>query len=262
MNPPRLALRLLGGFALVRDEAPCRLAYEKGRALLAYLAAEPGRVHSRESLATLFWPDKDHEAALTNLRQVLHNLRQTLNAANPVAPLLQVDHVSIRLDPASGLEVDTAEFFAPAPACPAAPCPSHCDPCCAQMETLAVRYRGEFMAGFLLPECPDFEEWLQVRREALHLRAITLLARLSDCHDRAGAYAKSLPFALRFLELEPWNEVGLRRAMRLFALNGQGDAALAQYETCCRVLKRELGVLPSEETFALAERIRNGGFPF
>jgi class 3 adenylate cyclase len=126
------------------------------------------------------------------------------------------------------------------------------------METLAGLYRGEFMAGFSLPECPIFEEWLHIQREALHLRAIALLARLSDCHERMDAYAKALPFALRFLEMEPWNEDGLRRAMRLYALNGQREAALAQYETCCRALKRDLGVLPSEETFALAERIRCG----
>lgn len=37
----------------------------------------------------------------------------------------------------------------------------------------------------------------------------------------AHAYAKSLPFALRFLELKPWNGEGLRRVMRLFD-TGQG----------------------------------------
>jgi len=259
MNPSaRLSLRMLGGFELNSDAETCKLAYEKGRALLAYLAAEPGRAHSRESLAAMFWPDMIREAALTNFRQVLHDLRHTLNAAGLVIPPLQVGREIIRLDPSSDLVIDAAEFFAPVPACPAMPCPAYCDTCLARMETLAGCYRGEFLAGFSLPECPDFEEWLQIRREALHLRAIALLARLSDCHDRAGAHAKSLPFALRFLELEPWNEKGLRRAMRLFALNGQGATALAQYETCCRVLKRELGVLPSEETLVLAERIRCG----
>ncbi len=259
MNPSaRLSLRVLGGFALDRNAQPCELAYGKGRALLAYLAAEPGRARSRATLAAMFWPDLTRAAALTNLRQVLHDLRQTLNAANLVAPLLQVDREFIRLDPVAGLEIDAAEFAAPATACPATPCPAYCAPCLLQMEILAARYRGEFMAGFSLPECLDFEEWLQVQREALHLCALGLLARLADCHERMGAYARSLPFALRFLELEPWNEECLRRVMRLYAMNGRHVAALAQYETCCRALKRELGVLPSEETYALAECIRRG----
>ena len=63
-------------------------------------------------------------------------------------------------------------------------------------------------------------------------------------------------FARRFLGLEPWNEEGLRRAMRLFALNGQRASALGAYETCRLALKKELGILPSEETTALAESIR------
>jgi len=257
----RSSLYLLGGFALERNARPCELAYEKGRALLAYLAAEPGRAHPRATLAAMFWPDLAREAALTNLRQVLQDLRRALNAADLGAPLLQVDRESIRLDPLAGMEIDAAAFSTPAPTCPATPGSAHCAPCLVQMETLAARYRGEFMAGFSLPECRDFEEWLQVQREALHLRVLGLLARLADCHERMGAYAKSLPFALRFLELEPWNEEGLRRAMWLFVLNGQHATALAQYETCCRALKRELGVLPSAETQALATRIRRGELP-
>ncbi|MDP1734110.1 MAG: AAA family ATPase [Sulfuritalea sp.] len=256
--PPRLALGLLGGFSLERDVQPCKLAYEKGRALLAYLAMDPHREHSRAALAAMFWPDLAREAALSNLRLVLHNLRHTLNAANLAAPLLQIDRESVRLDPAAGLEVDVTEFSAAAPTCPATPCAQYCDPCLARMEVLASHYRGEFMAGFSLPDCPDFEEWLQVQRESLHLHALGRLARLSDCHERAGTYDKSLRFALRYQELEPWSEEGLRRVMRLFALNGQRANALAQYEACCRALRTELGVLPSEETHALAERIRHG----
>ena len=44
--------------------------------------------------------------------------------------------------------------------------------------------------------------------------------------------------------------------MRLFALDGQGGAALAQYDACCGSLKKELGILPSEKIRNLAERIR------
>jgi DNA-binding SARP family transcriptional activator/predicted ATPase len=257
-RPPRLKLRLLGAFSLERDGQPCLLSYEKGRALLSYLAMTPGRAISRASLATMLWPELVRETALANLRQVLHDLRQTLNEAGAKAPPLQVDREAIRLDPVADLEIDVLQFSAPATACPAIPCPEYCDPCLEQMERLAGSYRGEFMAEFSLPECPDFEEWLQVQREALHLRALALLTRLAECHERNKAYAGALPFALRFLELEPWSEEGLRRTMRLFALNGQRSDALAQYETSCRVLKRELGVLPSDETMALEALIRRG----
>lgn len=255
--PSPHALRLLGGFALECDGQPTDLAYAKGRALLAYLAAEPGRTHARASLAALFWPDLARPAALANLRLVLHDLRQALNPPQQGAPL-QVGREFIRLTETATLQIDVAEFSAPAPVCPVTPCAAHCEPCMAQMEALAERFRGEFMAGFSLPECRNFEAWMQSQREALHLRALVLLARLADCHERFGNCAKSLPFALRFLALEPWNEEGLRRAMRLLAFNGQRSTALATYESCCATLKAELGLLPCVETRVLAEHIRRG----
>ncbi len=254
---PRLALRLLGGFALDRDGNPSKIAYEKGRGLLAYLAMESGN-HARTTLAAMLWPNLARDAALSNLRLVLHNLRQALATPFPERPTLHIDRENVRLDPMPCLQIDVADFSAPDPTCLTPPGPEVCTPCLGHMQVLATRYRGEFMAGFSLPDCPDFEEWLQFRREALHLRALTLLARLADCHERMGAYAESIPFALRFLELAPWNEEGMRRSMRLFALNGQQAAALTQFDAGRRVLKRDLGVLPSEATRDLAERIRLG----
>ena len=254
--PPRLTLRVLGGFNLERDTQPCDLAYEKGRALLGYLAAEPARAHSRRTLATMLWPDLERKAALTNLRQVLQNLRQAINIEGRVDHPLQVSRESIWLCPSADLEIDLAEFSAPSSVCPATLCPADCSPCLAQMEALAGRYQGEFMAGFSLVESPEYEEWLRVHREALHLRILMLLARLSECQENFGAYGKSLSFAQRFLGLDPWNEDGLRRVMRLFALNGQRASAIRAYTTCCQELKNELGILPAEETRALLERIR------
>ena len=255
---PRLVLRLLGGFVLERDGISCKIAYEKGRGLLAYLALEPGRTHQRTALAAMFWPDLTRDAALSNLRLVLHNLRQTLASPGIDSPVLHVDRENVRLATVAAFGIDTVDFFVPDPKCPSPPALAICTPCLGHMEHIAGQYRGEFMAGFSLPDCPDFEAWLQVRREAAHMRALTLLARLAECHERMGNYAQSLPFALRFLELEPWNEDGLRRAMRLYALNGQQAAALAQCETSCRALKRDLGIAPSAETRALAARIREG----
>ena len=70
----RLALSLLGGFRVLLDGEPVTtFAYDKVRALLAYLAVESNRrrpdpvAHRRESLAGLLWPDWPERAARTNL---------------------------------------------------------------------------------------------------------------------------------------------------------------------------------------------------
>lgn len=259
MHPPsKFTLRLLGGFALLRDDRPRELAYEKGRMLMAYLAAEPGRGRPRKGLAALFWPELPDEAALANLRQVLHDLRHALKADSAAPPVLHADRDIVRLDPGAGLEIDVAEFSAPTAACPALRVPSHCRACLGQMEARAVRYRGEFMAECAPPGSGDLDAWLQVQREELHLRALALLNRLADCHERFGDHGKALPYALRFRQLEPWNEAGLRRVMRLLAQNGRRAAALAAYDACRESLNEEFGMPPDTDTQALAERIRRG----
>lgn len=259
MHPPsQLTLRLLGGFALLRDGRPCEPAYEKGRMLLAYLAAEPGRGRPRKSLAALFWPELPDEAALANLRQVLHDLRHVLKADGAVPPFLHADRDIVRLDPGAGLEIDVSEFSAPAVACPALRVPAHCRACLEQMETRAARYRGDFMAECAPPGSGDLDTWLQVQREEMHLRAMALLNRLADCHERFGDHDKALSCARRFRQLEPWNEAGLRRMMRLLAQDGRRTAALAAYDACRESLNEEFGMPPDTDTQALAERIRRG----
>jgi len=257
----RLSLLLLGPFALIRDGQPRELAYEKGRALLAFLAAEPGRSHPRAFLATLLWPALARTTALANLRQVLHNLRPIINGSDPATTALKVSRDAVSLHSDVGLAIDAVQFLADTPACTTVASPGFCAACLTDMEAHTGLYRGEFLESLSLPDCLDFEDWLQTQREALLQRALGRLTLVSDCHERAGANAKSLPFAQRLLELDPWNEPGLRRVMRLLAVTGQRDAALAKYEKWCRVVKEELGLSPSDETLALSDSIRKNERP-
>lgn len=253
---PRLSLRLLGAMALERDGQPCELAYEKGRALLAYLAAEPQRPRTRESLAATFWPDLARETALTNLRQVLHDLRKVLNAASPDTQVLQTNRETVQLNLDAGLDVDLTVFSLPS--CKDSACLTDCPPCLLRMEALVQCYRGPFLADCTLPGCPDFESWLQIQREELHVRMLGLLARLSDCHEQGSDVQKALQFALSLHQHEPWNDAGLLRVMRLHTCSGRRGAALEAYEAHCRALKAELGVSPSTATRKLAESLRSG----
>lgn len=252
-----VCLRLFGGFTLDRPGTEGDgLSYEKARALLAYVAVESNVAHSRRTLAALFWPDHAPTAALANLRLVLLNLRQTLDAAD--LPLLLVDRDAVRFEPGALPRVDTACFSAALAMVGSAADQTADDAMLRELEVAAELYRGQFLAGFTLPECPDFETWLQLRREGWHRDALSLFARIADSHEARLNHVAALAFGVRYLELAPWNEDAHRRVMRLLALNGQPGGALAQYENCSRILRSELGVLPGEATRQLAEQIRKG----
>lgn len=269
-EPPLLSLRLLGGFEATHPRLPvaaCHIGYEKGRALLAYLAVEQQEPHSRQKLAEIFWPELPLEAARNNLRLVLMDLRQKLEGkaeedqgARP-ASVFAADRQTVRFSMDADVCVDVARFTSEvSPVCATQAALEYCATRCklyiSRVEQMVNLYQGELLAGFTLPECPEFEGWLQLKRASLHQRALSLLEQLAQLHDSQARYAQALPFALRLVNLEPLNEVGQRSAMRLLVLNGRKAAALAQFEACGRLLEQELGVAPDRETQQLAELIR------
>src|SRR6187200_387772 len=75
----RMELTLIGGFE-VRVSSGGRIALPtaKSRALLAYLAVPPGRMHLREKLATLLWGDVPDARARDSLRHAVSGLRHAL----------------------------------------------------------------------------------------------------------------------------------------------------------------------------------------
>ena len=257
----RLALALLGPVQIMLAGQPVGgITYNKARALPAYLAVEAGRSHQRDALAALLWPDMPDEAARHNLRQALANLRTAIGDASATPPFLHITRDSIQFNTGSDDDLDVAAFTALLAACAihAHRRLERCRSCAARMEQALSLYHGDFLAGFSVGDSAPFEEWQLQQRERLHQQALDALVRLADYHERRGDDELARRYAQRQIELDPWREEAHRQLMRLLARGNQRSAALAQYETCRRILARDLGVEPEAETTALYERIRDG----
>lgn len=238
------ALSLLGAFELTRDDAPVsRFHSDKVRALLAYLATESDRPHARASLAALLWPEQADAAALRNLSQTLVRMREVLGPGDP-APL-QITWQAIQWLPAAA-SVDVAQFAQLARSDDVA-----------DLARAAELYRGEFMAGFALPGCEAFEEWLLLTREQLQQQALAALAALAGKLLAGSDWGGAAAAARRQIELDRWREDAHRQLMRALASGGDRAAALAAYARCEQVLHGDLGIAPDAETRALAEHIQS-----
>jgi WD40 repeat protein/DNA-binding SARP family transcriptional activator len=268
----QLTLTFLGSFTVTADGHPIpHFATDKVRALLVYLALEAGQPHSRPALAALLWPEVANKYALHNLRNTLHRLRQSLDKAWPdlSEQLLTITRQTIQfqpdLSPASGLTLtlDVTTFQTLLAASQAHPHPrlADCSRCLAQLAQAMNLYRGELLAGFGLADAPPFEEWLTLRREMLQQQALMALKSLADAYETQAAYDQAFSFAQRLLQLDTYREDTHRQLMRLLALRGLPDQALAQYESCRQLLREELGVEPAAETDLLREQIRQGKRP-
>src|SRR5690554_3980509 len=255
-SAPKIEIYLLGEMQVTIGGASLSgKRYAKVLALLAYLAVEAGRRHSREALADLLWPALGADEARTNLRQALYYLRRALGDTN----FLRADRTTVGVSEDS-YWLDLRAFLETDNTCP--DCTADQPPCSACLQTMARRmtlYRGEFLAGLTVEEVPEFEEWRGKQRERLHCEALGLLERLRAGHEQRGELEQALTYARRYTLLEPWDEEGQRQLMALLARNGQKGAALAQYESCREILARDLGLEPEAATYSLMERIRNDG---
>jgi len=230
----------------------------KVRALLAYLVVENDRPHSRDALTGLFWPESPDQLARGSLRAALANLRKVIRDKLAHPPYLEIDVQSIRFNPECDYWLDLEVFqdlitdtF------------SEEDPAAykSRMNRLeqAVKlcHRG-FLEGLYLEDCHEFDEWILVKREQINKSLSESLHALMQMHEYFGDYQSARLYAQRQLELEPWDEQAHRQLMYFLARSGRRTAALAQYETCRRLLAEELNVEPSLETIQLVGQIQEG----
>lgn len=242
-----LSISLLGTFQVTRGNQPVvDFDSNKVRGLLAYLAVEADRPHTREALSALLWPDWPQDSALDSLRNALANLRRAIGDREAVPPHLLITRESIQFNTASDFWLDVAEFENANPRGLGNP-----------WGLEAKLYRGPFLEGFSISDSAPFEEWLMLKREQLSQQALQMLRQLADDYEACGEYKLALEYARRQVALEPWLETAHRQVMRILALTGQRSQAMAQYETCQRLLKDELGLEPANETTRLYEVIKN-----
>ncbi|MEZ4861575.1 MAG: BTAD domain-containing putative transcriptional regulator [Caldilineaceae bacterium] len=244
---PLLKLYLLGSPHLGLDEEAVSIGRKKALALLCYLAIK-GEPQRRDALAALLWPETGQSQARAALSRHLTELRKLIGGRRVTA-----DRETVGLT--SDLWLDITHFQRDiADLDPA-------DPAATVALTQAVDlYRGDFMSGFTLPDCPDFDEWQFFQREELRQQFATALSHLIAIHCTRKDCAAALPHARRLLALDPLNEAAHRQVMELYARTGQQSAALRQYQLCVEVMDEEFGASPAAETTALYARIRGGEF--
>jgi WD40 repeat protein/DNA-binding SARP family transcriptional activator len=246
----RVEIFTLGGVRILRGgEAVAELTNRKAEALLIYLASTR-RVQSREVLADLLWDEHTQTQSLGYLRVALSDLRKSLGgdlisgrgsvALNPSIPLwldaLQLEDCLKVVHQQGQVTAETA----------------------GQVEQALELYQGDFLEGFHVSDCRGFEEWRVRERERLHHLAVDGLYELVAYELERQECQLGLAHAARLMELDPLMEAAHRQMMRLLVGCGQRSAALAQYETCQRLLREELGVEPEAETVELYEQIRLG----
>jgi DNA-binding SARP family transcriptional activator/pimeloyl-ACP methyl ester carboxylesterase len=247
-----LKLFLFGPPRVELDGAPVDIQRRKALALLVYLAVS-GQAHSRDSLATLFWPELDQQRGRAYLRRDLAALNTSLPGA-----WFSADRETVELNHEAGLWLDIEQFQGLLATCrkhdhaPKNVCPE----CIPLLTEAAALYTGDFLAGFTLRDSPEFDEWQFFQTESLRQELATVLARLVQGLNSQGKADAAIPYARRWVALDPLHEPAQRQLIQAYDQAGQPTAGLRQYEEYVKLLEEELGLPPEEETTTLYEAIK------
>ncbi|MES2306798.1 MAG: AAA family ATPase [Gemmatimonadota bacterium] len=198
---PPFQLITLGRLALLdhegRDLLPRDVA--KPLALLAYLAAAPGRRCSRERLVDLFWGDSALEQGRASLRQVVYRLREVLGDA-----ALANDGTDLRLT--QELHTDRDSFL------------------CAleqgQLEPALALYQGAYVTQFVSRGTSQFEQWRDQEQDRLHDLFTNTVDVAGERALAAGHAAEASALARRVLDDYPLDERGWRLRLQAEQLAG------------------------------------------
>jgi len=186
----------------------------------------------------LFWPDSEPTAAATNLRSLVHGIRQALQELGGEGLLIS-DRDSISLDASANIWVDADVFDEVVAKARLADDPVPL------LETASELYKGDFLADDV------FEDWASERREALRLIWEDVQFQLAQRYEQRGEQESALARLLAVLLVDRCNERAGQEAMRLLIDLGRRPEALRVFNALQVALQDDLGVTPSQRTLEL-----------
>ncbi|HEX9116013.1 MAG TPA: AAA family ATPase, partial [Anaerolineae bacterium] len=236
--PPQLQVWLLGEFRLLYGSVPVTsVNTPRLQALLAYLLLHREAPQPRRHLAFLFWSDTTETQALTNLRNLLHKLRQALPDAGR---FFDSDAHGIQWRSDAPCVIDVFEF----------------DQAAASTGREDLSRAADLYRGDLLPSC--YDDWIGPEREQRQRLAGQMLERLIELLAAAGDYKAAIGYGQRLRQLDPLNEATYHTIMRLHAGNLDRAGVMRTYHACAQTLQTELGAEPSPATRELYEHLLAG----
>ncbi len=244
-----LSVYLFGAPRILLNGQAIQTNTRKAIALAAYLAvtAVP---HTRETLATLLWPDSDRQRGRAALRTTLSVLKKAIDTE-----WLRVDGNIISL--ADGFACDALQFQEKITNSQTLPPPEQLK----LLEEAIALYQADFLAGFTLNDSLLFDEWQFSQTETYRQTLEKALQTAVSLYEQQAQLDKAISAARRWLKLDPLEETVHQQLMRLYAASGQKSAALRQYDALQTVLHEELGVAPTAVSTTLYQAIRTDQQP-
>ena len=249
-----LRIKVFGGIQIHLGGETIEFSRHKAAALLVYLAVT-GEHHSRDALATMFWPENTQARAYANLRQAIWEIKRNLGDH-----WLEVTRESLQMIPRDDLWLDIVEFYDLINKVKKHVHPRRmvCEHCLANYKQAVALFIGDFLAGFSLKDSPEFDDWQYFQTVELHREIGGIYKQLVEWYTEKHEFDQAIYYARRWLQLDELNENAHRALMRLYSAKGQRNAAIQQYQHCVQLIENKLNITPEPMTTELYEKIQSG----
>lgn len=242
MTSHRLSITLLGEFSITIDDKVYAFSGDRPISLLTYLVLHRDTAVSRQQLAFTLWPDSSDSQARTNLRNLLHTLRQTVPQVDDI---LATDSTTLRWQSDPAQHIDVAEFEKKLATAADAISSEEKIAC---FESAVALYKGDLLPG-------NYDDWIMPLREELRQQYLDALQQLVSLLEQQKAYRAAARYGQRHLMHDPLDEQAYVQLMRLYALGGDRAGLRRVYSACVATLRQELDVEPSTATQAAYEQL-------
>jgi DNA-binding SARP family transcriptional activator len=237
-----IRIHLFGRFSVHNNEVELVSLNSRQQSLIACLALHAPNPINRSELAFKLWSESNEEQALTNLRKVLHHIKQNYSDGE----IIQTDARTLRLH--SDVRLDITDFTTALDSAGHARRTSDLTSEQTALETATAFYKGDLLPGL-------YDDWLIPERERLRGQFVHAMDRLIALLETRQHHRDAIQHAQRLLQTDSLREETYRTLIRLHALNNDRAAALTVYHTCAETLSKELGVEPDSATRELYERL-------
>lgn len=248
----KLEMYMLGNLKIVLDRKTItdNISY-KSAGILSYLALNKERAFSRDKLSSLFWETSSMNAARYNLRYNLWALRKVLGDNKKESKIIDSQKDTCKFNLHNNVYIDVFHMESILKNVSENDIKEYIE----GLEKAKNIYKGEFLEGFYIKDCPEFNDWIFFERERWQRTYFDILYKLSKIYKEEEKFLKSIDNLEEMLTINPLQEELYVKLIEIYLEMGDRSTALHQYERCCRILREELNVSPMAETKEVYKKI-------
>ena len=120
---------------------------------------------------------------------------------------------------------------------------------------LKALFKGEFLEGFYLKNCDEFNEMILFERVVCQTKQIEIMKKLITLYEEANRYAEELQVLHEMMTIEPYNENFAYRILNIYKNTGNRAAAINYYKKFEGKLRRDLNIAPNNELKLLCRTV-------